>query len=133
MFTLSRQFTFCYAHRLQKHTGKCAQLHGHNGTVKIELHNGQLNTQGMVVDFADVKKLIGEWIETTLDHRTILHEMDPLAGVLRGLGEPVFTLPAPPTAENLAKLIYEHAQHLGLPVCSVAFWETAKCAVKYAP
>ena len=131
MFTISRQFTFCYAHRLQEHTGKCAHLHGHNGIVKIELRNKQLNHNGMVADFIDVKNSIGEWIEKKLDHRTILKESDPLAELLQEHGEPVLTLPVEPTAENLAKMIYEQAEKFGLPVCAVTFWETEKCAAKY--
>ena len=131
MFTVSRQFTFCYGHRLLHHTGKCANLHGHNGTVKIACRNTQLNTQGMVADFVDIKNTIGTWIEQTLDHRTILVEHDPLADVLRDYGEAVLVLPVEPTAENLAKWIYEQAEQFGLPVCSVSFWETEKCAAEY--
>ncbi|MDR0327396.1 MAG: 6-carboxytetrahydropterin synthase [Planctomycetaceae bacterium] len=132
MFTISRQFTFCYGHRLLRHPGKCVHLHGHNGTVKIDLRNDQLNQQGMVADFSDVKNSIGKWIETTLDHRTILEEGDPLVEVLRQHGEPVLVLPVEPTAENLAKLIYEQAEKFGLPVCSVLFGETEKCAAEYS-
>jgi 6-pyruvoyltetrahydropterin/6-carboxytetrahydropterin synthase len=94
--------------------------------------NDQLNQQGMVTDFTDVKKTIGEWIETTLDHRTILEEGDPLVEVLRKHGEPVLVLPVEPTAENLAKLIYEQAEKFSLPVCSVSFGETEKCSAEYS-
>jgi 6-pyruvoyltetrahydropterin/6-carboxytetrahydropterin synthase len=131
VFTISRKFTFCYGHRLLNHTGKCAHLHGHNGTVKIDLRHHQLNSQGMVTDFVDIKNAIGEWIENTLDHRTILEERDPLAEVLRKHGEPVLILPVEPTAENLAKLIYEQAEKFGLPVCAVSFHETDSCAAEY--
>ena len=131
VFTISRQFTFCYGHRLLHHTGKCAHLHGHNGTVKIDLRHRQLNSQGMVADFIDIKNSIGEWIENTLDHRTILEERDPLANLLREQGEPVLILPVEPTAENLAKLIYEKAEKIGLPVCAVAFRETETCTAEY--
>jgi 6-pyruvoyltetrahydropterin/6-carboxytetrahydropterin synthase len=131
MFTISRQFTFCYGHRLHGHPGKCAGLHGHNGTVKIELQNDQLNPQGMVADFFDIKNTIGTWIETTLDHHLILQESDPLVDVLRKHGEIVLTLPVEPTAENLAKWIYEKAEDFGLPVFSVSVWETDKCAAEY--
>ena len=131
MFTISRQFTFCYGHRLLNHTGKCAHLHGHNGTVKITLRNSQLNPQGMVADFIDVKNSIGKWIEQTLDHRLILNEADPLAAMLREHGEPMVLLSGEPTAENLAKLIYEKAEKFGLPVSAVLFWETEKCAAEY--
>jgi 6-pyruvoyltetrahydropterin/6-carboxytetrahydropterin synthase len=131
MFTISRQFTFCYGHRLLSHSGKCAHLHGHNGVVKIVLQSGQLDPQGMVADFTDVKRTIGEWIETNLDHRTILREHDPLIELLQKQGEPIFVLPTEPTAENLAKLIYEETEKYGLPVYSVAFWETEKCAAEF--
>ena len=131
MFTISRQFTFCYGHRLLHHTGKCAHLHGHNGTVKIELRNDQLNPQGMVADFTEIKNTIGKWIETTIDHRLILQETDPLVGILREHGEPMVLLPVEPTAENLAKWIYEQAKEFGLPVCAITFWETEKCAAEY--
>ena len=107
-------------------------MHGHNGTVKINLRKEHLNVQGMLADFIDVKNTIGEWIETTLDHRLILKEGDPLADVLRQQGEGVLTLPAEPTAENLARLIYEAAEEFGLPVDSVSFWETEKCAAEYS-
>jgi len=135
MFVITRQFTFCYGHRLLNHTGKCANLHGHNGTVRIELRNDQLNAQGMVADFIDVKNTIGEWIETTLDHRLILNDADPLVAILREhgreQGEAVLTLAVEPTAENLAKMIYEKAKEFGLPVCSVSVWETEKCGAEY--
>ena len=131
MFTISRQFTFCYGHRLLNHAGKCANLHGHNGKVKIDLQNSRLNPQGMVADFIDIKNSLGEWIETALDHRLILEERDPLVDLLRNLGEPVLVLPVEPTAENLAKLIYEQAETFNMPVCAVTFWETEKCAATY--
>ena len=131
MFTIYRQFTFCYGHRLLDHTGKCAYLHGHNAIVKVELQNNQLNNQGMVADFADIKNSLGEWIDKTLDHRTLLEERDPLTTILREQGEPVLALPVEPTAENLAKLIYDQAKQIGLPVSAVSFWETEKCCAEY--
>lgn len=131
MFTISRKFTFCYGHRLLHHAGKCVHLHGHNGTVQIDLRKEQLNSQGMVADFTDIKNSIGQWIDNTLDHRTILEEHDPLVQTLREHGEPVFVLPSEPTAENIAKLIFDQAEKLGLPVCAVSFWETEQCAAEY--
>lgn len=131
MFMISRQFTFCYGHRLVNHAGKCANLHGHNGTVKVDLRNDQLNPQGMVADFIDIKNTIGEWIETVLDHRLILQESDPLVDVLRKCGETILVLPVEPTAENLAKLLYEKAEDFGLPIDAVSVWETEKCRAEY--
>ena len=85
----------------------------------------------MVTDFIDVKNLVGNWIDNTLDHRTILKVGDPLADVLHKYGEPVLVLPVEPTAENLARLIYEQAEAFDLPVLAVTLWETEKCAAEY--
>jgi 6-pyruvoyltetrahydropterin/6-carboxytetrahydropterin synthase len=38
-----------------------------------------------------------------------------------------------PTAENIARLIYEQAAKSGLPVVKVVLWETAHCYSSYEP
>ncbi|MGL6195993.1 MAG: 6-pyruvoyl trahydropterin synthase family protein [Thermoguttaceae bacterium] len=127
MFTVSREFTFCYGHRLPDYNGKCANIHGHNGKVEILLESESLDSQGMVVDFSELKDKIGHWLEETLDHKLILRNDDPLVAVLQQMEEPIFLMENSPTAENLAKLVYNHAKLLGLPIKSVRFWETEKC------
>ena len=37
MFSVSREITFCYGHRLLNYSGKCRHLHGHNGKAIITL------------------------------------------------------------------------------------------------
>ena len=91
----------------------------------------QLDSLGMVVDFAEIKRLLTTWIDRHLDHRMLLHREDPLVPVLRGQGEPVQVLDVHPTAENLARLIYEQARSAGLPVVEVVFWETDDCRAVY--
>jgi 6-pyruvoyltetrahydropterin/6-carboxytetrahydropterin synthase len=51
--------------------------------------------------------------------------------VLREHGERVFEMDANPTAENIARLIFEHAVAAGLPVVEVVLWETANCHAAY--
>ncbi|MGL6225603.1 MAG: 6-pyruvoyl trahydropterin synthase family protein [Thermoguttaceae bacterium] len=131
MFTITREFTFCYGHRLLQHRGKCAHLHGHNGRVLITLASNNLDQQGMVQDFSDLRSMVGDWIEQTLDHQMLLGVGDPLIPVLREQGEPVYVLEGNPTAENLAKLIFRYLQSHNLPVCSVRFWETNNCSAEY--
>lgn len=111
--------------------GKCAHPHGHNGTVRIVLRSGTLDEQGMVLDFGDLKRTIGQWIEDHLDHRMILGRDDPLVAVLREMNEPVYLMDENPTAENLARLIFEKSLRFGFPVESVLFWETEKCCAEY--
>jgi 6-pyruvoyltetrahydropterin/6-carboxytetrahydropterin synthase len=132
MYRITREITFSYGHRLLNHDGKCRHLHGHNGRVVLSLEVSQLNSVGMVMDFARVKQVVKTWLDTTFDHRMILHRDDPALPVLRQLGEPVVDLDVNPTAENLARLIYEFALHQGFPVVEVQLWETDSCSATYS-
>lgn len=131
MFLISRQFSFCYGHRLLNHSGKCAHPHGHNATARIVLQSDQLDKAGMVLDFGEIKEIVGCWIAENLDHRMILQRQDPLVAVFREMDEPMFLLNEHPTAENLAKLIFDQTVIFGLPVVSVTFYETKKCVAEY--
>jgi 6-pyruvoyltetrahydropterin/6-carboxytetrahydropterin synthase len=60
----------------------------------------------------------------------LLHKDDPAVPLLAQLGEPVFVMEENPTAENIARLIFEQARAAALPVEEVALWETRRsCAV----
>jgi 6-pyruvoyltetrahydropterin/6-carboxytetrahydropterin synthase len=130
---VTRELSFCYGHRLVNYEGKCAFLHGHNARVLLTLAARDLDAQGMVADFALVRARVGAWLDETLDHRLILHRDDPALAALRQLGEPVVVLDTNPTAENLARLVYEQARAAGLPVVQVEFWETPTCKATYRP
>ena len=130
MFQLKQRIDFCYGHRLLNYAGKCRFLHGHNGRVEIVLSGAQLDERGMLVDFSDIKKSLRTWIDNELDHRMILHRDDPLLPTLQKLQEPVVVIPVNPTAENIAKLIFDRAIECGFPVSAVGLWETPNsCAV----
>ncbi len=130
MFEVSREIEFSYGHRLRDYSGKCRLAHGHNGRVIITLA-AELNPLGMVVDFSEIDASLKSWIDQTLDHRMILREDDPLAEVLRAEGEPVVTLKDNPTAEVIAKLIFDYAASQGLPVQAVTLYETSKAWARY--
>ena len=131
MFTVSRQFSFCYGHRLLNHNGKCAHPHGHNATATVVLRSEELDDTGMVLDFAELKNTIGFWIDENLDHRMVLHRRDPLVAVFQEMNEPMFLLDDNPTAENLAKLLFDKTAEFGFPVVSVKFGETGQCSAEY--
>ena len=124
MYRVGATLYFSYGHRLLEHPGKCAHLHGHNARVQIEISSQMLNPQGMVIDFHEINQKLGEWLDRELDHKMILIEKDPLVEVLQKAGEPVVVLAHPPTAETLAKLIFDEARVLRLPVSRVILWET---------
>ena len=132
MFSVTREITFCYGHRLLHYAGKCKHLHGHNGKAVITLASASLDELGMVLDFSKLKRVVGHWIDETLDHKMLLHRDDPVLPFLRQQGEPVHVLDVNPTAENIAKLIYEYTASQGSPVVEVRLWETESCYATYS-
>ncbi len=131
MFRVTKEIDFCYGHRLLNYDGKCKHLHGHNGKAVIVLEGAQLDHRGMVVDFSDIKKHVAGWIDANLDHRMILHEADPIVPILQDMGEPMFLVSENPTAESIAKLIYDFAKSHRLPVKEVSLWETFNSYATY--
>jgi len=132
MFHVTREIDFCYGHRLLNYDGKCKMLHGHNGRAVISFAGDTLDRRGMVLDFADIKRVVSTWIDDTLDHRMILCRDDPVAAVLTDLGEPLHLIDTNPTAENIARLIYEFTRQQGFPVEKVDLWETPRCYATYS-
>ncbi len=132
MFRVVREIEFCYGHRLMNYEGKCRHLHGHNGRAVIALEAPGLDPRGMLVDFADIKARVQLWIDENLDHNMILCKDDPILPVLQARGERVFVMAENPTAENLARLIFERAAESGLPVVEVTLWETPHCHASFA-
>jgi 6-pyruvoyltetrahydropterin/6-carboxytetrahydropterin synthase len=131
MFRVTQQIDFCYGHRLLNYEGKCRHLHGHNGRVVISLEGDQLDQRGMLVDFTDIKRSLRTWIDSELDHRMILNEADPLLPLLQEHQQPVYVIPHNPTAENIARLIFERAGAQGFPVVEVVLWETRNSRAAY--
>lgn len=128
--TVSVSIPFCYGHRIRGHAGKCGHLHGHNARAVIECE-GPLDKLGMVVDFTLIKERVGGWIDQQWDHQMLLEGDDPLAETLTELGEPVFPLTGPPTAEVMARHLYQIAQNEGLPVVAVHLWESDTSSATY--
>ena len=131
MWRIAKEIRFCYGHRLLEYAGKCRHLHGHNGTAVITLEAAGLDRLGMVVDFSEIKRVVGGWIDATLDHKMLLHRDDPVIPELRRQGEPFVELDVNPTAENIARMIYEKAAAAGFPVVEVTLWETENSFATY--
>jgi 6-pyruvoyltetrahydropterin/6-carboxytetrahydropterin synthase len=127
MYRVTREIYFCYGHRLLNYDGKCRYLHGHNGKAVITLETDRLDALGMVMDFSQIKRVVSTWIDETLDHRMLLHKDDPVLSYLRQQGEPVFVMEVNPTAENIARLIFDFTASQGFPVVEVQLWETENC------
>jgi len=85
------------------------------------------------MDFSRIKQVVSAWIDENLDHKMLLHENDPVLRFLQQQGEPVYVMKVNPTAENIARLIYDFTAAQGFPVVEVRLWETEHCFATYAP
>ena len=131
MYSVTKRIEFCYGHRLLDYDGICKHPHGHNGLVEVEVRSGHLDKRNMVCDFSDIKRVVKGWIDRDLDHKMLLRRDDPLVEALQQLGEPVYLCESNPTAEHIAKIIYQHAASEGLPVVRVTLWETPTSFAEY--
>ena len=119
MYILSIETTFSAAHQIKGHKGSCKRLHGHNWKVHVEICTDQLNDIGIAIDFKDLHKLTREILQE-FDHQYI-NEMPAFKEIN-------------PTAENLARYIYEKMeQKLPDPVrmIQVSLWEGEKNCVRF--
>ena len=132
LYKVHKDIHFCYGHRLLDYNGKCAHPHGHNGIIVIALEAKTLDKRGMVIDFGDIKDVVQKWVDEQLDHKMILRNDDKLVKVLKDLKEPYFLMDENPTAENLARLVFDFAKSKKLPVKSVTFWETPSSSATYS-
>ncbi len=120
-FTLKKRFTFEAAHYLPHHDGKCRRLHGHSWVGWVEVEGENLGVEGakagMLVDYADVAKVVQEVVDTYLDHYC-LNESLPLES---------------PTSEHVACWVYRCLREHQLPVAAVTIEETCTSVCTYRP
>lgn len=133
-----QRFEFDSGHRVLGHQGKCRHLHGHRYVAEVGISTYHLNELGMVLDFAEVKRRVGGWIDEHWDHNTLLHLKDPLVTVTVPVvylvgRRPYLMQSGNPTAENIAMELFGRAvgllevQYPQLRVEEVVVWETPNC------
>lgn len=136
MYYLTAEAAFDSAHFLFAHEGKCANLHGHRWRIIAKIAGKKLEEEatkaGMLMDFSDFKREIRA-LADELDHRLIIEtgtlKLETL-DALEGEGFEVISLPFRPTAENLAKYLYDSMKELGFPMHSMTVYETPdNCAM----
>ena len=124
MFEVSVEETFSSGHALRGYKGKCENVHGHNYRVRVTLAGPQLNPVGLLVDFAELKRVL-RGIIAGIDHQ-FLNDLEPFRTVN-------------PSAENLAKYFYDQtARGLrdlgeGAGISEVLVWETDTSSARFVP
>lgn len=131
MYSITKDIYFCYGHRLMTHPGKCRHIHGHSVRAAITIVAQELDNQGMVCDFSAVTQAAQKFIDETLDHNFLIHRQDPLVPALEEAKERFLLVDEHPTAEFLARLIFEAIQKEGLKVTQVTLWETTSASATY--
>lgn len=99
-----------------------------------------LDELGRVIDFGDLKRRFGTWIDEHWDHSMILWEGDSEAlAAVKSVGEQkLFLLPKNPTAENMAGYLLEEVgprvlDGTGIRLVEVTLWETENCYATVVP
>jgi 6-pyruvoyltetrahydropterin/6-carboxytetrahydropterin synthase len=79
VYEVAKEFSFSAAHQIRMHGGKCERLHGHNWRVRVHARSSELNRIGMVVDFADLQRIVAD-VCSRFDHQNI-NEVAPFTEV----------------------------------------------------
>ena len=108
MYYVSKTIEVAFAHKLSlNYESKCTNLHGHNAQVTVYCRVAELNENGMVIDFYELKRIV----KHLFDHKYANEQV-----------------PFNPTSENLARWICE-----AVPNCyKVKFQESGNNVAVYA-
>ena len=111
---LTKDFTFDAAHNLINYHGKCERLHGHTYKLRV-IVEGTPDSEGMIIDFIELKALVKERILSRLDHSYINEIISQ------------------PSAENIALWIWdeleESVRRENCSLYEIHVWETADSRV----
>ncbi len=66
---LRRDYRFEASHQLPCHGGRCRHIHGHSYRFRVTIEGPVDPVTGMVMDFEDLDRLVGERVLPRLDHR----------------------------------------------------------------
>jgi len=132
--TCTRRVEFDAAHRVARHESKCKYIHGHRYVVEATFEAEHLDALGRVIDFGQIKEVLGNWIDEHWDHTLILGTEDKTLGesVAKQTGQTVYYLPYNPTAENMAKYLLDAIcpllfKETGVRCSRIRIWETPNC------
>lgn len=106
---ITTRLEFDAGHRIPDHKSQCRNLHGHRYAIEITLsgdivQQAHSSDNGMVMDFADVKRIAKESVVDLWDHAFLVYAQDLVVlTFLNSLpNHKTVVFPTVPTAENMA-------------------------------
>ncbi|MCO4762710.1 MAG: 6-carboxytetrahydropterin synthase [Myxococcales bacterium] len=89
MFCIRKSIDIDFAHHVRGHGGPCIHVHGHTWRFEVELQAEELDDDGFVVDFKQLKQGVLQPCHALLDHSLAIGEAtwSETAPALTSLGE----------------------------------------------
>jgi 6-pyruvoyltetrahydropterin/6-carboxytetrahydropterin synthase len=110
---LDVEFTFAAAHRLPRYDGRCFRTHGHNYRFAVGIEGEVEPRSGMIADFGEIKRVVKERVLDRVDHQNLNDFLEN------------------PTAENIARWIWEALEPALPGLCEVRLHEIPDSCVTY--
>jgi len=105
MFRIKKTFEVSVAHHLNlDYDSPCNKVHGHNLKITVYCASEELDKNGMVIDFEEIKKRV----HNVIDHKNLNEIKDIGYVMLEGNQKRYETSP---TAERLAEWIFYQVPH----------------------
>lgn len=102
-------------HRIPNHKSKCKNPHGHRYKIEVTLEGDLINieggsSQGMVIDFSDIKKILMQEIDEICDHSFMYYEGDAIMSDFFKHNPKFKSVKVPfiPTAENISAWLFKN-------------------------
>ena len=135
MFLDRVELTFDAGHRLLDYPGNCGVPHGHTYKAEIMLGADSLDKLGFVLDFTELKDVVGKWVHDHWDHGFLLNNRDQeLLTALKSLQRSkIFVFDNEnPTAEVIARYLFNVVRgQYGPLVSRVRIWESPNQYAEY--
>ncbi len=74
MFRIRKSIDVDFAHHVRGHLGPCINLHGHTWKLEVVVEARELDTQGFVIDFGQLKREVLKPCHALLDHALAIGE-----------------------------------------------------------
>ena len=146
-------------HRVPNHKSKCRNIHGHRYKIEVGVNDKIItekndSSEGMVIDFGDLKQVMMDIIDKKYDHGFCMYEKDVYVPIFEKLQQgrdmdefdkwsefesnghqKIIFVPFIPTAENLAKHWFNELKPIllnkNIKLAHVKVWETPNSTAIY--